>query len=100
SPALGLMLNATSGQAADEAPGEAVGEHKVRRPDELKAEFDEYGFVVLPEVIPRADALRVEQRIREIMSRRPDADKPDQHISGFWNHLDPQDDPAFLPLVT
>lgn len=100
-PAIGLALDMAPGQAATalaQAPG---GETQMSRADhELKAELDEYGFVVIKELIPRADALRAEQRVREIMSRRPDADKADQHLPGFFNHMDPQDDALFLPLVT
>ena len=66
----------------------------------LKAEFEEYGFVVLKEAIPRRDALNIEERVKEIMSRRPDADKIDQHLPELLNYLDPKDDAAFLPLVT
>src|SRR5262245_9486146 len=68
--------------------------------DDLKAEFDEYGFVVLEEALPRRDALRVEERVKEIMSRRPDAGEVDQHLPGLFNFLDPNDDALFVPLVT
>jgi len=68
--------------------------------DDIRAEFDEYGFVVFKEVIPRRDALRVEERVKEIMARQPDADKVDQHLPGLFNYLDPKDDALFVPLVT
>src|SRR5205807_9877397 len=67
--------------------------------EELKAEFDECGFVVLRELIPRQDALRLAERVKEIMSRRPDADKADQHLPGFFNQIEAADDLSFLPLV-
>src|SRR5262249_31907607 len=68
--------------------------------DEIKAELDDYGFVVLHEMIPRGDAARMAERVKEIMARRPDAAKPDQHLPGFLNHLQPNDDALFLPLFT
>jgi ectoine hydroxylase-related dioxygenase (phytanoyl-CoA dioxygenase family) len=66
----------------------------------IKAELEEYGFVVLHNLIPRRDATRIERRVKDIMSRQPDAGKADQHLPGFFNSLDPKDDPLFLPLVT
>lgn len=71
-----------------------------RTAEDLKAELEEYGFVIVPELIPRGDALRVEARIKEIMSRRADADQVDQHLPGLFNFMEPQDDALFLPLVT
>jgi hypothetical protein len=71
-----------------------------RRYEDIKAEFDEYGWVVLPDAIPRRDAARLEERLKEILGRRPDAGKADQHLSGVFNYLEPKDDPLFLPLVT
>src|SRR5438105_1488435 len=100
-PALGLALNMAPGEAGAAPAQEAVEETRMKRTDEeLKAELEEYGFVIVPELIPRADALRIEARVKEIMSRRPDADKVDQHLPGLLNHLEPQDDALFLPLVT
>jgi hypothetical protein len=68
--------------------------------ENIKSEFDEYGFVVLKELIPRRDAMNLAEQVKEIMSRQPDADKVDQHLPGFLNHIQPQDEPLFLPLVT
>jgi ectoine hydroxylase-related dioxygenase (phytanoyl-CoA dioxygenase family) len=34
------------------------------------------------------------------MGRQSDADRIDQHLPGFFNHLEPKDDPLFVPLVT
>jgi hypothetical protein len=98
-PALGLAFNAAPAPA--ELPREAEGETKIHAADDaLKAELDEYGFVIVKELIPRAAALRAEKRVREIMSRQHDADKPDQHLPGFFNQIEPSDDSLFLPLVT
>src|SRR5262245_11511807 len=85
------------------AQGRAPAEPSAREGAEynaIKAEFEEYGYVVLHKVIPRADAERTEKRVREIMARQPDANNIDQHLPGFFNHLDPKDDDLFLPLVT
>ncbi len=65
-----------------------------------KAELEDYGFVVLRELMPRRDAARLAARVKEIMARQPDAGTVDQHLPGFFNHLDPTDDALFLPLVT
>src|SRR5205814_8874914 len=92
--------SALAGQPS-ETDGKPGGQPNVDRSyEDVKAEFDEYGFVVLYDAIPRRDAARVEERLRDIMSRRPDADKVDQHLPGVFNHLDAKDDPLFLPLVT
>jgi hypothetical protein len=100
-PALGLALNLEPGQAEAASLQDSAAETRISKSDEeLKIELEECGFVVVPELIPRADALRAEKRVREIMSRQPDADKVDQHLPGLFNHIEPQDDALFLPLVT
>lgn len=71
-----------------------------RRYEDLKAEFDEYGWIVLKEAIPRGEVARVEERLKEILSRRPDAGKAEQHLPAVFNHLEPKDDQLFVPLVT
>ena len=100
-PALAAVLGSDS--AADQSQAAPIAGAKSGNKilsDDLKAEFDEYGFVVLEEVIPRRDALRVEERVKEIMARQTDADKVDQHLPGLFNYLDPKDDALFVPLVT
>src|SRR5690349_6848188 len=69
-------------------------------PEELRTELEEYGFVVVHDLLPKADAARVEKRVLEIMRRQPDADKPDPHLRGLFNHLEPDDYPLFAPLVS
>jgi hypothetical protein len=97
-PALGLALQAAPGNAVT---SDAAAEISTKRSDEdLRAELEETGYLILKELIPRADALRVEARVKEIMSRRPDADKVDQHLPGLFNFIEPGDDALFLPLVT
>ena len=101
SPAAVLASGAALGDQS--ASVEKVASENDAKPsgyDDVKAEFDEYGYVVLREVISRKDAARAEQRVKEIMSRQPEADVVDQHLPGFFNHIDPVDDSLFLPLVT
>src|SRR5437899_9893975 len=38
--------------------------------EKLKAELEEYGFVVLHDMIPKPDSLRIEKRVMEIMRKR------------------------------
>lgn len=89
---------ARTGERPELSPGR--GEIVNDADAEIRAEFEEYGFVVLNEVIPRRDAARLERRVVEIMGRQPDAHKVDQHVSGFFNYLEPKDYIDFLPLVT
>jgi hypothetical protein len=99
SPALALAPAA----AAEKPPAsrdKEGGKTPAKPYQAIKTELEEYGFVVLHELIPRREAARVEQRVKDIMRRQPDADKTDQHLPGFFNSLDPKDDPLFLPLVT
>jgi len=99
SSAIGITSN-----VALTTPVQAAGETKTETPAksqfaDLQAELNEYGFVVLREAITREHAKRAEDRVKAIMARRPDAGNVDQHIPGFFNHLEPQDDEIFLPLV-
>src|SRR5262249_39304618 len=66
---------------------------------EIKAELEEYGYVVLHDLIGRKDAARAEQRVREIMNRQPDADQVDQHPPGVFNRIEPKDGPLIPPPV-
>lgn len=99
-PALAAVVGSDATRAgAQQAAAAAPAGAKILS-DDQKAEFDEYGFLVFEEVIPRRDALRIEERVKEIMARQPDADKVDQHLPGLFNYLDSKDDPLFVPLVT
>jgi hypothetical protein len=68
--------------------------------DELKAQFDDYGFVVIPDLIPKDVAHRAAERLMELMRLRPDAAKPNQNLHGLFNYSEPEDDALFLPLIT
>jgi hypothetical protein len=70
------------------------------KPNDLTAELEEYGFVVLRELIPKADAQRIAQRVQEIMRRHVDKGQPDLHLSGLYDYLEPGDYPLFDPLFT
>jgi ectoine hydroxylase-related dioxygenase (phytanoyl-CoA dioxygenase family) len=68
---------------------------------ELKTELDEYGFVVLHNLIPRQNAERMATQLIEIMKKAPDADKLDQGLAGgMFNHLAPDDYDLFSTLLT
>ena len=66
----------------------------------LKTELDEYGFVMLPELLPAAPARRLGSRLMEIMRQQPNADDLAQGLWGPYNHFDPADDELYAPLVT
>ncbi len=69
----------------------------------LKTELDEYGFVIIPNLILKDDAERMGRRIVEIITQRPDYDpaKPDQGLKGgLFNNLTPDDYPLFVSLLT
>src|SRR5438874_1854298 len=55
---------------AKEVPGMNPEQYDL---EALKAELEEYGFVVLHNVIPTEQAGRMAKRIMEIMSRQPNA---------------------------
>ena len=97
---LALALGSTPADATAQSRQGAGATTMPGLSEDLKAEFDEYGYIVLRELISRQDALRLAERVKEIMSRRPDVDKLDQHLPGFFNQIEPADDPLFLPLVT
>jgi hypothetical protein len=68
--------------------------------ESLKTELDEAGLVIIPELIPRSHAEQAAEILKQIMKKQPDAETPDQHLRGVFNHLNRQEDPVFLPLVT
>src|SRR5262245_42532068 len=59
--------------------------------DELKTELDEYGFVVVPNIFTSADASRMAGRVREVLCRQPDVDRPDQTLRGVLNYIEADD---------
>lgn len=65
--------------------------------DELKAELDEYGLVVLHNLLPAEQAQHMADRLMDIMNRQPEAEKLYQNLRGVFNY-DPHD--TFVPLVT
>ena len=72
------------------------GKHDVAA---IKTELDEYGFVVIPNLIPRDDAERMAERFKELMSGQPDADQPDQCLRAVFNYLDPGEYDQFQVLL-
>jgi ectoine hydroxylase-related dioxygenase (phytanoyl-CoA dioxygenase family) len=65
--------------------------------DDLKVELDEYGFVVLHNLLPESLALELAERLIEIMRRRPEAERLYQNLRGVFNY---DDTDSFVPLVT
>ena len=63
--------------------------------DHLKAELDEYGFVILERQIPTDEIDRMAARLMEIMRAQPDSDRLDQGLQALIDH-----DDMFIPLVT
>ncbi len=56
--------------------------------NELKAELDEYGFVVLHHLIPAGQANHMAIRLMEIMNRQPEAHALYQNLRGVFNYDD------------
>lgn len=71
----------------------------------LKTELDEYGFVLIPDLIPSSDAERMAERLMEIMNRIPDspdfsgAQETSQHLRGVFNYLHPSEFDLFEQIV-
>ena len=71
----------------------------------LKTELDEYGFVVLPDLIPAPDARHMAKRLMEIMDQIPDshdfsgANETSQHLRGVFNFLHPSEFDLFEQIV-
>jgi ectoine hydroxylase-related dioxygenase (phytanoyl-CoA dioxygenase family) len=63
----------------------------------LKTDLDEYGFVVLHNLIPTDQANHMATRLMEIQNRQPDAHKLYQNLRGVFNY---DDEDTFVPLVT
>jgi ectoine hydroxylase-related dioxygenase (phytanoyl-CoA dioxygenase family) len=65
--------------------------------EELKAELDEYGFVVLHSLLPAEQAEQMAARLMATMSRQPDSHVLYQNLRGVFNY---DDEDTFVPLVT
>jgi hypothetical protein len=66
----------------------------------LTKELDIFGFTTVPNLIPRAEAEAAGNRVVEIMKKRPNVSDADQHVSNFFDLLDPSDYPLFAKLVS
>ena len=67
---------------------------------DLKVELDEFGFVVLHNLVPADKAARMAGRLMGIMRQQQDSARPDQGLRGVFNHLKLDEYDLFLPLVT
>lgn len=65
-----------------------------------KLELDEYGYVILPDLIAGDTALDMAELLMEIERRRQLPDSLNQHLSSLFNHLKPGELEIFLPLIT
>ena len=70
--------------------------------DALKHDLHERGYVVIRNLLPCDQALRMAERLMEIMSAQPEHDSSDgEHIMDrLFDRIDPVDDDLLLPLVT
>ena len=69
--------------------------------DKAKLQLDEYGYVVLPNLIPRDDALAMAERLMELSLQQGDSDGGGyRSLSCVYNHLNPDEYEFFLPLAT
>ncbi|HEY3109688.1 MAG TPA: phytanoyl-CoA dioxygenase family protein [Chloroflexota bacterium] len=66
----------------------------------LATELEEYGFVVVPELLSRQEAAGLARAAVRILSRRPDAAEPEVQLRGILNELPPSDYESFLPLMS
>jgi hypothetical protein len=66
----------------------------------LATELVEYGFVLVPGVLPPGEATDLARHAVRIMSRRPDAAEPEQMLRGILNELPASDYESFLPLIS
>ena len=65
----------------------------------LKRELDDYGLVIVPELIPRHVSEQAAQRIRQIMQRQSDKGEPDQHLRAAFDYLEADDYALFSQFV-
>lgn len=69
--------------------------------DSLKTELDEYGFVVIPNVISPRDADLMAKRVVHLMSGQPDAHELDCHLPSLLEHVvDTDESELFFSAVT
>jgi ectoine hydroxylase-related dioxygenase (phytanoyl-CoA dioxygenase family) len=62
-------------------------------------DLDTYGFVVIPDLISRADAEFAAERIVQIMKQQPEANAVDQHLSNIVDLLQESDYPVFARIL-
>jgi len=84
----------------------AVCEEKKAAPpavniEQLKQNLDVYGYVIVPNLLPRDHADRMAQRLKELMLRDPEhKKKPLQNLHGVFNALEtPADFELLVPLL-
>jgi len=68
--------------------------------DMAKLELDEYGYTILENQIPRDTALRMADRLMDIMEQEESTTDTYRYLSCLYNFIDPSEDELFLPLIT
>lgn len=68
--------------------------------EKAKLELDDYGYVVFPNLIVRGTALTMAEKLIEIEKKRASPDNPHPNLSSLFNHLQPEDQEYFIPLIT
>ena len=60
--------------------------------NKAKLQLDEYGYVLLPNLIPRADALAMGERLKELSLQHGDSDGKGYHgLPCVYNYLNPEE---------
>ena len=68
--------------------------------NKAKLQLDEYGYVLLPNLIPRADALAMGERLKELSLQHGDSAAKGYHgLPCVYNYLNPEEYEFFLPLA-
>ncbi len=90
------MAHIQERSASNEDPTAALDPKDFAR---LTKELDDFGFVTVRNLVPRADAEFAAQRVVEIMKKQPQANEADQHLSNILDLLDPSDYPVFAKMI-
>jgi hypothetical protein len=68
--------------------------------DQAKLQFDEYGYLALPDLIPRDDALGMADRLMELTRSQGETDGGGyRSLQCLFNYLDPLEYERFFPLA-
>ena len=68
--------------------------------ERAKLELDQYGFVLLPNLISKDAASRMAERIIDLEDVLSGSESPDGDLGALFNHLEPDEYELFLQLIT